>query len=138
MPLNIQEKFDILELVARYNFAIDHRRAEDWADTFTDDGIFQIDKVVRAQGREALIALVHKRIAEGASVRHWTNNAIIDVDGDQASLRMYLAVYDITHGLGAPFLLAENNDRLVKINGQWKFKVRDVTVMAGKSKPTPA
>lgn len=138
MALSSQEKSDILELVARYNFAIDHRCAEDWADTFTDDGIFRIDKVVRAQGREALIAHVRKRMVEGALVRHWTNNAIIDGEGDRARLRIYLAVYDITRGPDAPYMFAEYDDQLVKIDGCWKFKVRDITVAAGRSTPVPA
>lgn len=138
MPLNVQEKYEILELVARYNFAIDHRRAEDWADTFTDDGVFRVAGVVRAQGREALVSLIQKRVGEGDSVRHWTSNAIIEGEGDRASLRMYLAVYNITHGLQAPFLMAEYDDQLVKVQGHWKFKLRDVTIVAGKTNPAPA
>ena len=118
-------------------FAIDHRRAEEWADTFTDDGVFRVAGAVRAQGREDLVSLIQKRVGEGESMRHWTNNAIIEGEGDKARLRMYLAVYNITHELQAPFLMAEYDDQLVKVNGSWKFKLRDVTVVAGKTKPAP-
>lgn len=137
MSLSFQEKYEILELVARYNHAIDHRLAEEWADTFVDDGVFRVGGTVRAEGREALADLVKKRSGEGESIRHWTNNALIDGDGNSARLRMYLAVYNITHGLQAPFLMAEYDDQLVRVNGQWKFKLRDVTVVAGQSKAAP-
>ncbi len=142
MPLTPADKLDILELAARYNHAIDHGHAEAWAATFTDDGVFQVDKVPRAQGRDALLAHVRKRVIDGRSVRHWTSNAIIDGDdqnahAQHARLRLYVAIYDTAHALGAPFLLGEYDDRLVKQDGQWKFALRDLTTVAGKAAAPP-
>ena len=41
MPLSIEDQLDIMELMARYNHAIDGSQPEAWADTFTDDGVFE-------------------------------------------------------------------------------------------------
>ena len=40
MPLTAGDRMEMIELVARYNHAIDSRDAEAWADTFTEDGRF--------------------------------------------------------------------------------------------------
>ena len=37
-----REKAAIAELIARYNFAIDHNDFQGWADCFTPDGIFNV------------------------------------------------------------------------------------------------
>ena len=41
MPLSIEDELEIMGLLARYNHAIDGRDAEAWADTFTEDGLFE-------------------------------------------------------------------------------------------------
>lgn len=133
MPLTALDRLEILELAARYNHAVDHRRAEEWADVFTEDGVLYAGDQVRAQGRAGFIALVERRIEEGRQVRHWISNAVIDGDGAQARLRLYFKAYDITDALEAPYAMGEYDDELVKVNGRWKFKVRRILFTAGRS-----
>ncbi len=132
MPLTPADRIEIMELASRYNHAIDHRRAEEWADVFTDDGKFVAYGEVRAQGREQLVAYIHKAAAAGHKSRHWTSNAVIGGDGDNAQLKLYVMAIDISEGIH-PYIMGEYDDALVKVGGRWKFKVRNVTLCAGKS-----
>ncbi len=130
MPLSAADELGINELVSRYNFAIDHRRAEEWADVFTGDGELWADNQQRAAGRDALIEHIRKAERTGQKIRHWPCNAVIDGEGDRAHLRMYVLAFDISSGI-RPKILAEYDDDLLKVAGQWKFKVRRVTACAG-------
>ena len=132
MPLTAADRLEIMELVARYNWAIDHGNAEEWADVFTDDGKFVGYGELRAQGREALRAYIEKSKAAGHKKRHWTSGAIIEGDGNNARLQLYIMAIDISEGI-RPYIMGEYDDTLVKVNGAWKFKVRNVTLCAGKS-----
>ena len=128
--LNESDKVEIMELVARYNHAIDHRRAEEWADVFTEDGELWADGALRAGGRPALIEHIRKAERTGQKIRHWPCNPIIEGGQGRARLRMYVLAWDIGDGI-RPKILAEYEDDLVSDNGQWKFKVRRVTACAG-------
>lgn len=135
MPPSAADKIEIMELAARYNHAIDHQDAQAWADLFTEDGVFKTGDSIRAQGRAALVAYVEKAKAGGVRTRHWTTNALIDGDGERARLRLYVAAYNLADGqLAAPYVMGEYDDTLVKVNGSWKFKLRHVRFVAGRSR----
>lgn len=128
--LNEGDKVEIMELVARYNHAIDHRRAEEWADVFTEDGELWADGALRAGGRPALVEHIRKAERTGQQIRHWPCNPIIEGGNGSARLRMYVLAFDIVGGI-RPKILAEYEDDLVQQEGRWKFKVRRVTACAG-------
>ena len=132
VPLTSADRIEIMELASRYNHAIDHRHAEDWADLFTDDGKFMAYGECRAQGRAQLVAYIHTAAAAGHKSRHWTSNAVIEGDGATARLKLYVMAIDISEGI-RPYIMGEYDDSLVKVGGGWKFKERNVTLCAGKS-----
>lgn len=131
MALSAAEELEIQELVARYNFAIDHRQAEEFADVFAPDGELWADGKLRAAGRAALVEHIRKAERTGHKIRHWPCNPVIEADGNAARLRMYVMAWDITEGM-RPQILAEYDDDLVRIDGHWKFRVRRVTGVAGE------
>ena len=132
MPLSLEEKQAITELTARYNFTIDHHEAEAWADTFVDDGELSVDGKTQCKGRQGRIDFVNKAKSSGYKSRHWVCNMLIEGDGDTARLRMYVMAIAIINGID-PYVMGEYDDALIKVNGQWKFKVRNVSFCAGKS-----
>jgi len=132
VPLTPADKLEIMELVSRYNWAIDHNNAEEWADVFTADGRFLAYGEVRGEGRDNLLAYIRKSAAAGNKKRHWTSNAIIEGDGDRARLKLYIMALDISAGI-RPYIMGEYDDTLVRVDGRWKFKERNVTLCAGKS-----
>ena len=132
MPHSVEDKLAINELVAKYNMAMDHVQAAEWADTFTDDGDLVIDGKSIAKGRAALTAMVEGAAKGVYRGRHWVCNSIIDGEGNTARLRMYVLSFAINDGI-VPRVMGEYDDTLVKANGQWKFKTRNITFCAGKS-----
>jgi hypothetical protein len=132
MSHSVEDKLAINELVAKYNMAMDHVQAADWAGTFTEDGELQIDGKPIAKGRAALTAMVENAAKGEYRGRHWVCNSIIDGEGDTARLRMYVLSFGIIGGI-TPRVMGEYDDTLVRVNGQWKFKTRRITFCAGKS-----
>ena len=132
MALTEADRIEIMELASRYNHAIDHRRAEEWAELFTEDGRFMAGGELKGEGRTALEAYIRKAAAAGHKSRHWTSNAVIEGDGKTARLKLYVMAIDIGGDI-RPYIMGEYDDRLVKVGGQWKFKERNVTFCAGKS-----
>ena len=123
MPLSIEDQLDIMELMARYNHAIDGSQPEAWADTFTEDGVFE-GSVGRVSGREEMLAFVRRR-DQTNRIRHWNNNILIDGDGDDATAKVYLVTFDVS---GPPEIRVSGvyHDTLKRVDGQWKFTHRKV------------
>jgi hypothetical protein len=121
MALSAEDRVEMMQLVARYNHAADARDAEAWAQTFSEDGVFQKDETVEARGHAALVRVVSERPPSHA--RHWTLNFVIEGDGDRATMLADFA------------LLNENRieftgryvSSLIKENGSWKFERRHLT-----------
>ncbi|MBM3346479.1 MAG: nuclear transport factor 2 family protein [Betaproteobacteria bacterium] len=132
MPHSLADKQAINDLVSRYNMAMDHAQANDWADTFTGDGELNIDGKTIAKGRAALVAMVENAAKGTYRGRHWVCNALIDGEGDTARLRMYVLSFNIVEGI-TPRVMGEYDDKLVRVNSEWKFKQRNITFVAGKS-----
>ena len=136
MALSLEDRQQIADLVSRYNMTNDAVQAEEWAATFTEDGTMVVNGMEMATGRAALIAHLAKRNAPGAPklrLRHWTTNLVIEGDGAKATLAAYVMAFRIEDGLGPPYVMGEYKDDLVKSNGNWKFKIRRMTVVAGTS-----
>ena len=115
---------EILNLLATYNHAIDYNDPEAWADCFTEDGVFDARPVTHSKGREELMAFV---TASSGGTRHWTTNPLIHVDGDTATLDLYLMTVTPGQAVGdapQPGVTGRYHDELVRVNGAWKIKHR--------------
>ena len=85
----LEDQIAIRELVARYNYAIDEERPEEWVATFVPDGTFESTALGAHNGGDALLEFAKGYIAafEG---RHVTSDFVVTVDGDDATARCYL------------------------------------------------
>jgi 3-phenylpropionate/cinnamic acid dioxygenase small subunit len=113
----------------RHTFAefcqyLDDRRFEDWANLFTEDGLFNT-----LSGRAAILEMIQG--AELAtdpdlSRKHVITNAIIDVDGDRAEAHCDLVMYD-RHGDGPwTVRIGRYDDHLVRHGDRWLFAERQL------------
>jgi ketosteroid isomerase-like protein len=127
MPLSTQDQLEILDLAARYSHATDQQDAEALADTFTDDGIFQIAGMEPRQGRAAHIAATNAPRPDGLVMRHFISNPVIDGEGDAATMKLYVEVKNLAAG-GTPMLVGRYFDELRREDGVWKFARRNVEV----------
>lgn len=132
MSQMLEDKQAIAELAARYIYAMDHQKPEDWADTFVEDGELQVDGKVVCKGRQGRIDFASKAATSGYKVRRWMSNWQIDINGDTARLRLYVLAFGIKDGI-TPDVMGEYDDDLVRVGKQWKFQTRRVTFCAGKS-----
>jgi uncharacterized protein (TIGR02246 family) len=87
MALTAEDRLEMTDLLGRYNQAIDNRKAEAWADTFTSDGVFVVEGSEPIAGRDALIAMV-EAMGENSTppTKHWVSNLRFDGDGDNATM----------------------------------------------------
>jgi hypothetical protein len=132
--------FEIEQLYARYNNALDSGDAEGWAATFTPDGAFNT-----STGREALIRFVkdwHEK-RNGANRRHWNSNLHITGTPEGAQGSVYLMLIDVGTRPASIALTGMYTDTLVKTADGWRFKKRlvkgDAPAPAATAAPaTPA
>lgn len=132
--LSTQDRLDIAELLARYNLAVDAFEAEAWAALFTRDGALVANGHERARGREALTRYVAARREAGTPrIRHVLTNVVVDPAGDGARVRAYVLAYRIDDWTGTPYLIGQYDDEVAVEDGAWRFRTRNMTVVAGKS-----
>jgi uncharacterized protein (TIGR02246 family) len=121
MPLTLEDRLDITELVARYNTSIDTRDAAGYAATFTEDGVFQIEGQAEIKGRERLSRMVERLGPPGS--RHWVNNLVFEGDGESAVMTCYLTVFRDLRVTN----MGMYRNTLRKVDGRWLFVRRDYT-----------
>ena len=124
MPLDPADTLAILDLAARYNHAIDYGDPEAWAGTFTDDGVFESGPQP-VQGHAALAQFAGGFGQNMDGARHWTNNHIVDGDGDDATHTCYLNLIQTKDG-ATSIVTGRYTDSLTKVDGQWRFTNRKV------------
>jgi uncharacterized protein (TIGR02246 family) len=121
MPSTVEDRDEILQLLYRYNHAIDGGDANGWADTFTEDAVFDAAGNVLS-GRDAL-----KNFAAGfKGRRHVVANPLVQIDGDTATVRAYAVVFSGT----TPSVIGVYEDELVRTPTGWRFAKRVFTLDA--------
>jgi uncharacterized protein (TIGR02246 family) len=135
-----QDRAQIESLMWRYVRALDTENAEAYAAVYTPDGQFG-SGATATKGREALKKMVsdlRQRAADNeaktkekrpAMYHVVTNSSIEFVDKDHARLNAYWMTVFAAGGANMPARVAAAGrevDELVRLNGQWLIKVRDV------------
>jgi hypothetical protein len=116
----VEDRDEIRQLLARYVHAIDAGKGDDWAATFTDDGVFDMG------GRSVEGAVALRAFAEGrGGARHVVANEVIDVDGDEARVQAYVFVFAGTPPTGT--VSGSYDDSLRRVDGRWRFARRAFT-----------
>ena len=119
--LSAQDYFEIQQLYARYNNAIDSGDAEGWAATFTPDGVFNT-----FVGHEALVNFVKtwREKLGGATRKHWNNNLQLSGSSKEANGSVYLILVDFSTKPPSIVGTASYTDSLIKTKDGWRFTKR--------------
>lgn len=128
MTLAIEDQLAIQQLYARYNHTIDAGDGAGWAATFTPEGVFSSASGTFT-GSEALTAF-GDAFAKRMKGRHWTNNLLIDGEGDAATGSCYLMLLRLSPGEQPPAAILSTaiyRDELVRVSGGWRFARRVVS-----------
>ena len=132
--LSAQDYFEIQQLYAHYNIAIDSGDAEGYAATFTPTGVFNT-----FAGHDALVGFVKawRERMGGAARKHWNTNLEIIGNSKEATGSVYLMLLDISTKPASIAATATYSDTLVKTKAGWRFATRTTK---GDSAPsaTPA
>ena len=132
------ERAQIEDLMGRYLFANDWVDADAYADTFTEDGVLVHGKgeahgkaEIRAfllQWRASLQAGGQTEGLRPPRTRHSITNLVVKVEGDTARARAYWTMLSNDRADRQPYVKAFGHyeDDLVKVNGQWLFKRREI------------
>ena len=137
--LSAQDYFEIQQLYARYNIAIDSGDAEGWAATFTPDGVFNT-----FSGHDALVGFIKtwREKLNGATRKHWNNNLQVTGNSKEASATTYLMLVDFSTKPPSILMSGSYTDSLVKTKDGWRFTKRmtksDVTPTAPPAAPPAA
>jgi uncharacterized protein (TIGR02246 family) len=131
--LSAQDYFEIQQLYARYNIAIDSGDAEGWAATFTPDGVFNT-----FSGHDALVGFVKtwREKLNGATRKHWNNNLQITGTSREATASVYLILVDFSTKPPSILTTATYTDSLVKTKDGWRFTKR--TTKGDSAPPAPS
>jgi ketosteroid isomerase-like protein len=115
----------ICQLTARYNLAFDTRDVDAFIACFTDDCVFRFVNT-------GLVLLGHKDVRHAIETtmndgRHGTSDYIVDVTGDRAIQRCQLTELGIDDGKAVVRRFGRYVDNLVRIDGVWRFRSRELT-----------
>jgi uncharacterized protein (TIGR02246 family) len=136
-----EDRVQIEKLMWQYARALDTQNADAYAAVYTPDGQFGTGATA-VKGREALKKMISdtaKRAAENETktgekrqpVYHMSANSYLEfIDKDHARLEAYYMTMFADGGPNKPARVAAAGrevDELVRVNGQWLIKSRDVS-----------
>lgn len=135
-----EDRAAIENLQARYMFALDFRDPQEYAATFTEDGVLDYG-AGKIRGREAIAAMVAD-MREGdaaqragdtsglrpAAGRHNISNIVIEIDGDRATSTAYwFHMGNDNRERGAQLnSFGHYEDELERVDGEWLFSLRKI------------
>jgi uncharacterized protein (TIGR02246 family) len=140
MGLSDRDLLDIQALLARFVYCLDAGDPGGWTDTFAPDGSY-VDTAQRLTGHAAIRPFIERLMTSGDAgpngqprLIHLHTPARIDGDGEQATAYSYWqAVTQTREGSVVIWRVGEFRDRLVKLNGTWRFEERAIPGLLGKT-----
>jgi 3-phenylpropionate/cinnamic acid dioxygenase small subunit len=128
--MEIADRLEIHELMARYSFGINFGDIEGWVACFTEDAVFETPLGTH-RGSDALRKYVSSRGEERRErpVRHFVTNVIVtELQGDQASAKSYFLMTRVLRDSDTIQFLTTGiyTDKLRKTGGKWRISHRKI------------
>ena len=117
---------DIRRLMADYCFGTDTGDIERWTDCFASDAVWDGGPFGRFEGTEAARAYHQAAGDASKNFRHINTNAVIDLDGEQATVQSYIQVYDQSGPAPAIVFSGFYIDLMVKQADRWRIRIRRI------------
>jgi hypothetical protein len=130
-PTTAEMYVQIQQFYARQMRLLDTGAAEDWAETFTEEGVFEeTTKPDALYGRAAIAASARARVdqvaGDGLIRRHWLGMLDVEPASDGSVHTHYYALAMATPRGGRldVYVSTECGDELVFLDGQWRVRRR--------------
>jgi uncharacterized protein (TIGR02246 family) len=114
----------IRDMYARYAFAYDRGRAEDFAALFTENGEFEVVGGPVVRGREALAGMVSAAAARPARTFHVVSNVRVMVTGETAAGQAYVLLLSANDGALRVVTVGTYDDAFVRTSTGWQLSRR--------------
>jgi SnoaL-like domain len=142
---NVEDRFELYELMDRYGVVHDFGSPAEYADLFTADGEISVaDGPVLVKGREALMAQAqrdHERFGgraqgDGSSssiMRHIITNRVVRITGPAEAYGSSYVITLINDKTSGPQILSFSRyeDRYRKLKGAWHIAHRSIFTESG-------
>jgi len=145
-PVTAQELLDreaIRDVLLEYGRAFDERRVEDYANLFAENGTWG-GGPNPATGPAGVLEMITRTVAmiptePGNRNFHVMTNMDVEVDGDTATAwSRYTFYMPGENGSPVAFVSGVYDDKLVRVDGTWKFLSRVLTQDSNPTPPPPA
>jgi hypothetical protein len=124
-PLTVDDRLDIMDLAARYAWAMDGGMPDDYAGVFVPDAVHDPGQG-RYLGRDAIHGMEAGFPSDAAfpGTKHLVSQFIIEGNTNRASVRMYVARFTAVPGTSSVELAWTGyyTDTVVKVDGIWYFE----------------
>ncbi len=129
MNITAQDNFEIFQLMNNYILSIDSHNNEQFADNFTQDGVYDSPWGI-AEGRDAIIGNIGYWHSSGITKgkRHFIGSVrVLELNGDTAKTE---SNYWIAEAATTPGIIATGYyiDTVKKVKGVWKIAHRKQVV----------
>ncbi|GGM62077.1 uncharacterized protein (TIGR02246 family) [Halarchaeum rubridurum] len=118
----------IERLKHEYAYRIDDGDYDEWVALFTEDGRFCGDDGTAFEGHDELDTFATEVFDDAyAETAHTLTNGVVDVEGDTATGRWYLALYQETADGETAVQQATYEDTFERVEGAWRIADVDLT-----------
>jgi hypothetical protein len=127
--LDVSDRIEIEELLARYCHRVDHDDAEGWAALFTHDGSFEVLGAMRLQGTEQLRTMPGIVSTQGGGKwRHQITSIATEAGAEPGTARLqaYGLVTDWRDG-NKLMAFTDYDMHLSRVDGSWRIKTLAAT-----------
>lgn len=127
MNSNLEDKFAIEELIARYNQSLDRGDYATWVACWSDDAVLDgIGKLLTGKAQIQAFADQYEGSTRSKinGLKHYTVNILSEIEGDRATSSSYLQLVNTTNKGVKIIFTGRYEDDLKRVNGQWQFAKR--------------
>ncbi len=127
MPSQLEDKFAIEELIARYNQSLDGGDYPSWVACWSDDAVLDgIGKLLTGKAQIQAFADQYEGSTRSKinGLKHYTVNILSTIDADTARSSSYLQLVNTTDKGVKIIFTGRYEDDLKRVNGQWQFARR--------------
>jgi uncharacterized protein (TIGR02246 family) len=136
----LSARVHVRELLDRYHAGINTRDFSLLATLFADDAVWEVgpEPAIHVQGRDAILAKLHETVGRQQLLVQANFAVMIDVhDRDHATAHSTIIELGREPSGKGMQVIAAYDDKLVRIDGAWKYASHKMTVALANDAPLP-